>query len=109
MIKELFALVLAGILVIPHGTLADDATVGMGTVGLGSARHAQPHTGSWDRVQLSAVPHLDAIPWATADHALRGPKLDILLGPQPETLGPFLVQPSTPPQQSFSKAAPLRN
>jgi hypothetical protein len=106
MTKGLFALLLAGTLTVPHFTLANEGTVGLGTTGLG-ARDAQPQTGSWETAPLRAIPHLDATLWATSEFALRGPKVDILLGPKPDTLGPFLVQPSTPPRQSFSKTAPL--
>jgi hypothetical protein len=82
---------LAGALAVPHATLANEETVG-----LGSVRDVPQAATTWERVPLPAVPHLNATPWATSEFALRGPKVDIWLGPKPHTLGPFLVQPPRP-------------
>lgn len=104
MTKGLFALLLAGTLMVPRLTLGNE-----GTVGLGGPRDGQPQAGSWEALSLPSIPHLDTMPWLASDFALRGPKIEALLGPKPDTFGPFLVQPSTPPRQFFSNATPSEN
>lgn len=98
MTKTLFALLVAGSLAVPPITpaLGNDATVGLG--GQGASR-AQPE---WAALPLPPVPLLETMPWLTPGSFLRGPKIDMLLGPKIETLGPFLVEPSIPPRQFSS-------
>jgi hypothetical protein len=96
MTKGLFALLVAGSLSVPHITsaLGNDATVGLGSQG---AHRSQAE--AWAALPLPPVPHLETMPWLTSGSFLRGPKIDMLLGPNIETLGPFLVAPSIPPRQ----------
>jgi hypothetical protein len=61
---------------------------------------------SWDGSPLPPVPHLDTMPWFNSGSAIRGPKMDILLGPQLEMVGPFLVQPSILATQVWSDLRP---
>lgn len=91
MTKELFALLVAGTLMVP---LITPAMGGETTVGLGAVRPAQ--SPSWDALPLPPVPHLDTMPWLSSGSALKGPKIDILFGPKLESLGPFLTQPAIP-------------
>jgi hypothetical protein len=93
--KGLFALLLAGTFMVPH---IDSASGGDGTVGLRVQEESSP-TQSWGALPLAPVPHLDTMPWLTSDFLLKGPKVDVLLGSRVETVGPFLVAPSTPPRQ----------
>lgn len=90
MTKGLFALLLAGALMAPHVTPALGTE---STVGIGGTRHA-PQLASEGALQLPPVPHLDTLRWL--DSGSRGPKVDTLLGPKLDTLGPFLVQPQIP-------------
>lgn len=96
MTKGLITLLIAGSLTVPHITpaLGNDATVGLGSRG---AYRSQVET--WAALPLPLVPHLETMPWLTSGSFLRGPKIDMLLGPKIETLGPFLVAPSIPPRQ----------
>ena len=91
MTKGLFALLLAGALMVPHVTPALGTE---STVGIGGTRHAPPQLASEGALQLPPVPHLDTLRWL--DLGSRGPKVDTLLGPKLHTLGPFLVQPQIP-------------
>jgi hypothetical protein len=102
MTKGLFALLVAGTLTVPHiaSALGNDATVGLGGQG---ANRAQAE--SWAALSLPPVPHLETMPWLTSGSLLRGPKIDTLLGPRIDTLGPFLVAPSIPPRH-FSAINP---
>jgi hypothetical protein len=86
MTKGLFALLLAGSLMVP-------ALGGEGTVGVGGAREAAPPRVSWDRLPLPPVPHLETMQWLNAGPAKKGLKTDVLLGPKPEMLGPVLITP----------------
>jgi hypothetical protein len=108
MTKGLFALSVAAILLISSSSLADDATVGLRTGGASASHDAHPQSRSWETLQLPAIPHLDTIPWARSDQALRGPKLGVLPGGQPDTLAPLLVQPPTSPRDALWTAPPLR-
>ena len=102
MSKGLFALMLAGALVVSPIT----ASLGEeGTVGLGTAGQHRPQADSWGTIALPPVPHLESTPWLTTDSLLKGPKVDVLLGPKVETLGPFLLAPSIPPRQFSSLPA----
>jgi hypothetical protein len=100
MTKRMFALLVAGTLTFPHITpaLGNDATVALGGKGAN-------WTQIWAALSLPPVPHLETMPWLTSDSFLRGPKIDLLLGPKIETLGPFLVAPSIPPRH-FSSINP---
>ena len=95
MTKGLFALLVAGSLTVPHMTpaLGNDATVG-----LGGQEASRPQVESWAALPLPPVPHLETMPWLTSGSLLRGPKIDTLLGPRIDTLGPFLVAPSIAPR-----------
>lgn len=90
MTKGLFALLLAGSLMVP---LITPALGGESTVGLGGARQAAPPRASWDGLSLPPVPHLDTMQWLTARPAIKGLNTDLLLGPKLETLGPVLITP----------------
>jgi hypothetical protein len=85
MTKGLFALLLAGALMVPHVTpaLGTDSTAG-----LGQAPAPQANNGD---LQLAPIPHLDALRWLNT--GARGPKVDTLLDPKLDTLGPFLLEP----------------
>ena len=103
MIKELFALLVAGTLMVPQITpaLGDDATDGFGTT-----RSGQSQLGSWAALRLPPVPHIDTMPWMSSGSALRGPKVDGLFGPKFYLLEPFLVQPGIPGTQFSLSATP---
>jgi hypothetical protein len=99
MTKGLFALLLAGTLMVPHITpaLGDEGTVGLRVPG----QHPS-QAGSWEALPLPPVPHLETMPWLSAGSLLTGPKVEVLLGPKIETLGPFLLGPSIPPTRFSS-------
>jgi hypothetical protein len=88
MTKGMFALLLAGALMVPHVTpaLGTDSTVG-----LGQASAPQANGGD---LQLPPIPYLDTLRWL--DTGARGPKVDTLMGPKLDTLGPFLLEPEIP-------------
>ena len=94
MTKGMFALLLAGALMVPHVTpaLGTDSTVG-----LGQASAPQANGGD---LQLPPIPYLDTLRWL--DTGVRGPKTEI--GPKLDTLGPFLLEPAIP-SASFRKQA----
>jgi hypothetical protein len=98
MTKGLFALLMAGSLMVP---LITPALGGESTVGLGGAPQAAPPRASWDGLPLPPVPHLDTMQWLTARPAIKGLKTDVLLGPKLETLGPVLITP-VPSSPQFS-------
>ena len=104
MSKGLFALLMAGSLMVP---LITPAMASESTVGLSVARQAAAPRASWDAIPLPPVPYLDTMPWLNSGSAIKGPKVDILLGPKLETVGPFLAQPVIPGMQ-FSWGMPLR-
>ena len=97
MTKGLCTLLVAGSLTVPHITaaLGNDATVGLGSQG---AHRSQAEI--WGALPLPPVPHLETMPWLTSRSFLKGPKVDLLLGPNIENLAPFLVAPAITPQQS---------
>jgi hypothetical protein len=97
MTKGLFALVLAGALMVPHVTPALGTE---STVGIGGPRHGAPQLAPAGALQLPPIPHLDTLRWL--DSGSRGLKVDTLLGPKLDTLGPFLVQPEIPSATSSS-------
>ena len=96
--KELYVALIASQLAVFPG-IANESTVGLGT---GRSAYSQPE--SWTSLPLPPVPHIDTMPWLTSGSLLRGPKIDILIGPAPEAVGPFMVSPSRLPPQSFSDA-----
>ena len=103
MTKTLFALLIAGTLMVPHVT---PAMGNEGTLMPGSARSGLP-SGEWSgEVRLPPVPHLENMPWLMYGASLKGPKVDMLFGPQLDTLGPFLVQPTIPATRFSSRTQP---
>ena len=96
MTKGMFALLLAGALMVPHVTpaLGTDSTLGLG--------HAPAPQGNGRDLQLPPIPHFDTLRWL--DTGARGPKVDILISPKLDTLGPFLLEPEIP-SASFRKQA----
>jgi hypothetical protein len=100
MTKGMFALLLAGALVVPHVTpaLGTDSTVG-----LGQTSASQANGGA---LQLPPIPYLDTLRWSNT--GVRGPKVDTLMGPKLDTLGPFLLEPEIP-SLSFRKQAGTRH
>ena len=97
MCVALIACSLAAFPVVANGA---DSTIGLGT---GRSAHSQPE--AWASLPLPPVPHINTMPWLTSGSLLRGPKIDILIGPAPDALGPFLVGPLRLPYQAFSDAA----
>jgi hypothetical protein len=103
MTKGLFALLLAGSLMVPHITPA----LGQSTVGL-AARPDNASKEAWEALRLPPVPHLEGMPWLQSGAAaLRGPKTDSLIGPKLETLGPFLLQPEIPSTRFTANSNPF--
>ena len=96
MAKGMFALLLAGALMVPHVTpaLGTDSTMSLG-------RGSAPRANGGD-LQLPPIPYLDTLRWL--DRGARGPKVDTLMGPKLDTLGPFLLEPEIP-SASFADAA----
>ena len=90
MTKGMFALLLAGALTVPHVTpaLGTDSTLGLG-------HPPAPN------LQLPPIPNLDTLRWL--DKGVPGPKIDTLMGPKLDTLGPFLLEPEIP-SASFAGA-----
>lgn len=95
MSKGLFALLLAGAFMVPHinPALGNDATVGL------RVQEPPSQARSWGTLPATPVPHVDRTPWLASDWLLKGPKVDSLVGPRIDTLGPFLVAPSIPARQ----------
>jgi hypothetical protein len=102
MTKGLFALLLAGSLLVPHITPA----LGQGTIGL-AARPDKASKEAWKAMHFPPVPHLDSMPWLKSGVALQDPKTESLIGPKLDTLGPFLVQPEIPPTRFTSNSKPF--
>src|SRR3954463_12423232 len=91
MTKGMFALLLAGALMVPHVTPALGTDSTDSTLGLGPAQSPQANGGD---LQLPPIPHLDTLRWL--DTGVRGPKADTLMGPKLDMLGPFLLEPEIP-------------
>jgi hypothetical protein len=94
MTKTAFALMLAGTLMVPHITPAfgHESTLGTGRIPrISSAQQ------SWDNVRLPAIPHLESMPWLTRGSLMGGTKVDMLWRPDLDPVGPFLLQPESPP------------
>ena len=83
MTKGMFSLLLAGALTVPHVTpaLGTDSTLGLGQA-------QSPQAGG--ALQLPPIPYLDTLRWL--DTGSRGPKVDTLMGPKLDTLGPLLLE-----------------
>ena len=92
MTKTLFALMLAGTLMVPHITPALGNENAMGT----GFHRASPAQQSWDSIRLPAIPHLESMPWLTRGSLTSGTKVDMLWRPGLDSLGPFLLQPEIP-------------
>jgi hypothetical protein len=103
MTRELFALLMAGTLLIPLITAAhgEDATTGF-------ARARADAAGAHTLLPLQ-VPHLQDAPWFNSGARLKGPKVDTLITPGLETLGPFLLQPAIPSARISGEARQLRD
>jgi hypothetical protein len=106
MTKTLFALALASTLTVPHITPAfgNDSTVGFG-----GARSASLAKESWKELRLPAIPYLETMPWLTRGLPAGNSKVDLLWQPRGDTLGPFLLQPDTPPTRFSSRQQPADN
>ena len=91
MTNGLFALLMAGSLMVPHITPA----LGQSTVSL-AARPDNASKEAWEALHFPPVPHLDTMPWLKSGVALQEPKAQSLIGPKLDTFGPFLVQPEIP-------------
>src|SRR4029078_10969626 len=103
MTKTLFALLIAGTLMVPHVT---PARGNEGTLMPGSSRSGLP-SGEWSgEVRLPPGPHLENMPWLTYGAGLKCPQVDMLFGPKLDTLGPFLVQPIIPATRFSSRTQP---
>jgi hypothetical protein len=87
MTKGMFARLLAGALTVPHVTpaLGTDSTLRLG-------HPPAPQAGG--DLQLPPIPHLDTL--RRFDKGVRGPKVDTLMSPTLDTLGPFLLEPEIP-------------
>jgi len=86
MTKGMFALLLAGALTVPHvPALGNESTQRLG--------QAQSPQAGGD-LQLPPIPYLDTLRWL--DKGVPGPKVDTLMGPKLDTLGPFLLEPEIP-------------
>jgi hypothetical protein len=103
MTKELFALLMAGTLLIPLVTpaLGDDATTGFG-----GRRPNAPPVATDQTLALPTLPHLEGVPWLNSGSPVKGLKVDTLFGPKLDTLGPFLLQPTIPGAQVSVRAGP---
>jgi len=99
MTKRLFALLLAGSLMVPHITPA----LGQSTVGL-AARPDNSSKEAWDAMHFPPVPHLDTMPWLKSGITLQDPNSQNPIAPKLDTLGPFLVQPEIPPTHFTSNS-----
>ena len=98
MTKALFALLLAGTVMAPHLTAAVEIE---GTVGLAATHEAEPRDQAWDARPMAPVPHLESTAW------LSGPQAEVLLTPEPDTVGPFLLEPAVPAARLSSRGLPF--
>jgi hypothetical protein len=103
MTKELFAVLVAGTLLIPLITPArgDDVTTGFGAGRPDAAPIAAKQT-----LPLPSLPHLEGVPWLNSGPPLKGLKVDTLYGPKLDTFGPFLLQPAIPDAQVSGRSEP---
>lgn len=101
MTRKLFALLVAGTLMVPQVSAAfgsDSIVAG------GSSRGASSSAGSWGDLHLPPVPYIETMPWLMDGTAAQGSKVDMIWSPKLDTLGPFLIQPEIPPAK-FSLGA----
>jgi hypothetical protein len=96
MSKALMTLLLgSSLVVLPLSTaLANEST------SLKAARDT-----GWTTLPLPSVPHLETIPWLNSGFDFT--KRLKVLGPQLDTLSPFLIDPKTPPTQFSSSGKGL--
>src|SRR5947208_12592087 len=99
MTQTLFALMLAGTLIVPHIT---PALGNENTMGIGGVHRASSAQQSWDSIRLPAIPHLESMPWLTRGLLTNGTKVDMLWRPGLHRLDPFWLQPETPPMKLSS-------
>jgi hypothetical protein len=71
MTKTLFALMLAGTLMVPHIT---PAVGNESTTATGEVQRASSVQQSWESIRLPAIPHLESMPWLTRGSLTSGPK-----------------------------------
>jgi hypothetical protein len=90
MLKALFALSMAGTLLVPHVTpaLGYERPVGLEAT---KQDHSQP--AKWETLPLPAIPYLDTMPWLFSEQPKR-PKVDIWMNPQLQNVGPLLAAPT---------------
>ena len=101
--KKLFALLLAGTLMIPHIT---PALGNHGTVPLGMAPDGSSSAHPWKDLRLPPVPYLETMLWLTSGSAGKGPKIDMLWGPKLDRLGPLLAGQAIPPAKLSVSRSP---
>ena len=96
--KALFALLVAGTLMIPEGAAALEKH---GSVRAATSKTIHPQA-AWDKLPLPPIPYLDTIPWLEAAMNWRGPQVDAWLHSSPPAL-PFMMQTASPAPQVFSE------
>lgn len=103
MTKELFAILMAGTLLIPLITpaLGEDVTTGFGV-----RRPDAAPVAAEQALPLPSLPQLEGVPWLNPGAPVKGLKVDTLFGPKLDTLGPFLLQPAIPGAQVSVRAGP---
>jgi hypothetical protein len=105
MTRKLFALLVAGTLMVPQVTVAFGSD---GIVAGGGSGGAPSSAGSWGALHLPPVPYIDTMPWLMDGVTGQGSKVDMLWSPKLDTLGPFLIQPEIPPAKfSLGAATPI--
>jgi len=97
MTKGMFALLLAGALMVPHVTpaLGTDSTLGI--------RPDPAPQVKGGALQLPPIPYLDTLRWLNTGAGRL--KVDTLMGPKLDTLVPFLLEPEIPSGVLFSHHA----
>ena len=55
-------------------------------------RQVQTQTQSPEQLQRPPVPYLESVPWLRSSSTSKGIKIDFLLDPKFEVLGPFLAE-----------------
>jgi hypothetical protein len=90
--SELFALALAGTVMVPHATpaLSSEPT-----------RPAPSASASWTGWPLPPVPYLDTMPWLASGSIWTAPQVDSTWRPDLKAIGPFEPQATRP--GSFSQ------
>jgi hypothetical protein len=92
MLKALFALSMAGTLLVPHVTpaLGYERSVGIEAT---KQDHSQP--AKWETLPLPPIPYLDTMPWLFFEQP-KLPKVDIWMNPQLQNVGPLVAAPTIP-------------